>query len=327
MLFTLLCVTTLAMSFDGYGPGSVFRAVRLFIFVAILWLITPWWGQGDGLGLCRIHRNALVVILTTVVVGMFIAPGRAFAQATGSRLGGTLWPVPPTQVAHYAAVITGLTIVMWLSKTLSLRWAMPVTVVSFVVLILTHTRTALVGTLVGVLIAGISLFTTRRRVRQAFAVALVVSAVVVVCFAPFIVHWFARGESNQQLTGLTGRSTVWTEVLAQPRTEVHVLFGFGPSNDSFNGLAIDSSWISTYLDQGLVGDVIIGSALLLVLLKALFSPRGPGRAIALFLVCYCLVASFTETGLGDASPYILDLAVAVSVLVQPLLASKAVLTE
>jgi hypothetical protein len=46
-------------------------------------------------------------------------------------------------------------------------------------------------------------------------------------------------------------------------------------------------------------------------------PRGPARAIALFLLVYCLIASFTETGLGAASTYLLDLTIAASVLVGP----------
>ena len=71
------------------------------------------------------------------------------------------------------------------------------------------------------------------------------------------------------------------------------------------------------LDQGLVGDVIDGSVLLLLLLVACFSPRGPRRAVALFLVVYCLIASFTESGLGEASPYLLDLTVAMSILMTP----------
>jgi hypothetical protein len=43
-----------------------------------------------------------------------------------------------------------------------------------------------------------------------------------------------------------------------------------------------------------------------------FAPPGPRRAVALFLVTYCLVASYTETGIGDMSTYILSLLVASS---------------
>ena len=45
--------------------------------------------------------------------------------------------------------------------------------------------------------------------------------------------------------------------------------------------------------------------------------RGLRRAVALFLITYCLVASITETGLGDASPYLLELVVAASLLAAP----------
>jgi hypothetical protein len=36
--------------------------------------------------------------------------------------------------------------------------------------------------------------------------------------------------------------------------------------------------------------------------------------VALFLIVYCLIASVTETGLSNASPYVLDLAVAAALL-------------
>jgi hypothetical protein len=42
--------------------------------------------------------------------------------------------------------------------------------------------------------------------------------------------------------------------------------------------------------------------------------RGPRRAVGLFLVVYCLIASITETGLGNPSPYILDLTAALALL-------------
>ena len=58
---------------------------------------------------------------------------------------------------------------------------------------------------------------------------------------------------------------------------MEVFFGTGMSDDSFNGLPVDSSWYSTYMDQGLVGDVIIGLVLALLLVMALLSPRGPTR--------------------------------------------------
>jgi len=107
---------------------------------------------------------------------------------------------------------------------------------------------------------------------------------------------------------------VWSGLFAQPRPLLEQLFGSGLSNKSFNGLAVDSTWASAYLDEGWFGMTVIASMLLLLLLLAATRERGPQRAVALFLTVYCLVAAFTETGLSDASPYLLDLTIAATLL-------------
>ncbi len=221
-------------------------------------------------------------------------------------------------MVHYAAVLVGMTVVLWLAGASRSKWTGVVIAAGFVVLLLTHSRIALVAMLLGILVGGLSLFLSRQRVRRAFVVAIVVVGIGALSFAPLVTRWFERGENPQALSQLTGRTNVWSALLAQPRTEANTLFGYGMSNDGFNGIPIDSSWLSTFQDQGLVGDVLDGLVLLSLLLVALISPRGPGRAIALFLVVYCAVASITETGLGQPSTYILDLVVAMSVLMPPL---------
>ena len=84
-----------------------------------------------------------------------------------------------------------------------------------------------------------------------------------------------------------------------------------------NGLPIDSSWISIYQDQGIVGEVLVSAVLMLLLLTALCRARGPTRAMALFLIVYCIIAGVNESGLGGASQYLLDLTVAASLLTFP----------
>ncbi|MDQ4033263.1 MAG: O-antigen ligase domain-containing protein, partial [Actinomycetota bacterium] len=43
-------------------------------------------------------------------------------------------------------------------------------------------------------------------------------------------------------------------------------------------------------------------------------PPSPARACAVFLIVYCLIASYTQVGLGDASGYLLHLVVAAALL-------------
>ncbi len=110
---------------------------------------------------------------------------------------------------------------------------------------------------------------------------------------------------------------MWAAIAQRQTTMLQELFGTGLGNKSFDGLAIDSNWVATHLELGRVGVAIVVAFLLLLFLAAMTRPAGPRRAIALFLVVYCVAASFTETGLGDASPYLLDLAVAASLVAAP----------
>jgi hypothetical protein len=299
--------------------GTVYRTLRLAGFCATLWLLTPWWGRRDLL-LLRCHLGAISIILVSVILGLMAAPSTALSQG---RLSGTLWPFPPTDVAHFSAVMTGLVVVLWFSRRLSGRVALPITIVAGAILLLTHTRTALVAMLVGILVAGLSLVLARSRVRKLF---LALGAIVLIGFVVFstaIMDWLDRGEGTQQLSNLTGRTTVWSAVVNDPRNKFEVLFGFGLSNKSFNGLPIDSNWLAAYLDLGLFGVVICAAILLFLLVSAYFQPRGPERALALFLITYCLLSSFTETGLSDASIYLLEVTLAASMLVPPLIDRSA----
>ena len=130
-----------------------------------------------------------------------------------------------------------------------------------------------------------------------------------------IATFLIRGENAQQLTSFTGRTDVWHAILSEPRNAFQKLFGFGLSNLSFNGLSIDSNWVGSYFDIGLVGAILTGVLLLFVLVNAYFQPLGPPRALALFLVTYCLISSFTETGLSAPSLYMIELTLAASLLV------------
>ena len=162
VLATVLAAGALMMSIRDQVSivGSDYRAIRLIVFVSVLWLLTPWWGRKDML-LLRCQLRALTIVLGTVLLGLAIAPGKAFAFE--GRLSGSIWPIPPTQVAHYAAITAGLATVLWFSGLMRRNLAALMFCGSVVILILTHTRTALIALLAGILVVGLSLFTGRRR--------------------------------------------------------------------------------------------------------------------------------------------------------------------
>jgi hypothetical protein len=124
-------------------------------------------------------------------------------------------------------------------------------------------------------------------------------------------------QSVEEASQLTGRTKVWTSISGLQRPWLEEVFGSGLSNKSFNGLPIDNNWLAVYLDQGWFGVIIDAALLIILILLAATHQRGIRRAAALFLITYCAVASITETGLGDASPYLLELVLAASLLAAP----------
>jgi len=312
VLMALLVVQALMVSIHSeFLLGSTFRATRFLGFVATLWLLSPWFGRRD-MTLLRCHLWCLVPVLASVVLGVLVAPGVAFSF--DGRLSGVIWPVPPTQVAHYAAVLLGTTALLWMCQVISGRVALICIVGCGLILVGTHTRTALVALLAGVVVGAASLFLGNSRVRRTSAWGLVLAFGVAALFANEIKAWALRGQSGQDVGKLTGRTDVWNAVIHTPRTHLADLFGSGMSNLSFNGLPIDSNWVGTYLDLGLAGALIDALLLVTLLVVALTSERSPQRALALFLVVYCLFASITETGMSNPSPYLLDMVVAASLI-------------
>jgi hypothetical protein len=225
-----------------------------------------------------------------------------------------------TQVAQYAAVAAGMMVVLWLARMLSGRATLVGVVFAMALLLLTHTRTALVGLVAGILMAGLSLFTINARVRKFFAAGAALVTVGIITVSGVVTTWLARGENAQGLASLTGRTNFWALVLDEPRTRFQEIFGFGLTNASINGLPIDSNWLSSYQQEGLWGVTICAVMLLWLFVNAFFQPYGVRRSLALFLVTYCLLASFTEDAFTNVSTYLLYLVVAASLLVTPVTA-------
>jgi hypothetical protein len=311
-LVTLLFVETAVAALDPQHFGTEYRTVRLAMFIVALWLLTPWWGRDDLL-LVRAHLVCLACLLGSTLLGLFVDPG--LALSFDGRLAGVIWVIPAPQVAHYSAVMIGLVVMLWFGGIMRGKTTAVIAAVAGLMLLMTHTRTALLGMAVGILIAGLSLISAKARVRRFFATAATIVGLAIISASSLLTTWLARGEGTQQLSTLTGRTNVWGPLLAFPRNRFEELFGFGLNNSSFDGLAIDSTWLSTYNEQGILGCVISGIMLLFLLLTAYFQPRGVKRAIALFLITYCLIASFTEDGFSDATTYLLDMTVAASCLV------------
>lgn len=320
-LLTLLLVPSVISSVNlESGFGALFRCARFALFVGTLWLLSRWWN--GSLTFVRHHIRIYFAVLGSVAAGALISPGAAMPEIYGGRLVGALWPLTPPQIGQYAAVIIGLTVLLLLGRRTDRVSAAVVIVPSFVLLALTHTRTATLGLLIGLVLAIGSLVLTSAAARRFFAWTVVCAAVAVVGFSSALQAWFLRGQTQEYFSSLNGRAKVWDALLAAPRRTSEQLFGAGLGDKSFGGLPIDNSWLAVYQEQGLTGAVIVATIIAVLGGVALLRPPSLSRACALFLISYCAIASYTEAGLGDASPYLLHLAVAASLLATPAAATR-----
>jgi O-antigen ligase len=313
-LYSLLAASALIASlrFEA-GKGAIFRSGRFAIFLVALWLLTPLWGRRDQI-LLRWHVICLSAVVGSVVLGYMVAPG--VATEAGGRLAGDLWPIPPTQVGHYAAMLAGTAFILAVARRMRARVAVPLAVIAFAVLLQTRTRTALIGVIVGALCGLLVLSPVRRRARQILIVVIVLGTLFMTVFRAEVAHWYTRGETAETVSSFNGRKTVWDALMHAPRTQFELIAGHGLTDKSFNGIAIDNSWLAVFQDEGLIGVSLCAAIFVSLLLLALTRRAGPALAVAVFIIVYCLIAATTETGLGDVSPYILDLTVAAALLAQ-----------
>jgi hypothetical protein len=316
LLLSLLVVVSVVYSADlQSGFGALFRCARFALFVGTLWLLSRWWDDGETF--VRHHIRMYFAVLGSVAAGLLVSPGAALPDLYGGRLVGALWPLTPPQIGQYAAVIIGLTVLLLLGRRTDRTSAAVIIVPSLVLLALTHTRTATLGLILGLALAIGSLLLTSAAARRFFTWAVVCATVAAVGFASALQAWFLRGQSKENFSSLTGRAKVWDALLAAPRTTSEQLFGVGLGDKSFGGLPIDNSWLAVYNEQGLTGVGIVAAFLLVLGGVALLRPPSLERACAIFLISYCAIASYTEAGLGDASPYLLHLALAAALLATP----------
>ncbi|MFI0808902.1 O-antigen ligase domain-containing protein [Streptomyces echinatus] len=316
LLLSLLLVPSVISSVDlESGFGALFRCTRLALFIGTLWLLSRWWDGGPTF--VRHHIRMYFAVLGSVAAGLVISPGAALPDLYGGRLVGALWPLTPPQIGQYAAVVIGLTVLLVLDHRTDRTSAAVVIVPSLVLLALTHTRTATLGLLIGLALAIGSLILTSAAARRFFTWAVLCAVVAAVGFASALQAWFLRGQSQENFSSLTGRAKVWHALLVAPRTTTEYLFGTGLGDKSFDGLPIDNSWLAVYNEQGVTGIALVAAVIVVLGGVALLRPPSLSRACAIFLISYCAIASYTEAGLGDASPYLLHLTVAASLLAAP----------
>ena len=315
-LYSLMAVIGLLPPLGGRaGLGSMFRAVRFVLTLLLLLQLVPVFARDRYIPL-RGHLAMMKLITVSTLVAM--ALGKGFDNE--GRLITQLPALTAPGLAQWTALFSFLLVFGMLRRAIPVRSGLMWLAGSTVCLLLSHSRTPLVAGGAGFVAGLLAMFVSSQRARRLVSWTLFTVPVAALMFGPAVQAWFLRGQDQSQLNTLTGRTKAWAKVYAFPRDVYSRLFGVGLTDKSIEGLPIDSGYLSVYHEQGRIGVAVITIIFVVFLARILTRRPSMARAVALFLVVYVLIASYTETGIGDMSSYVLHLMLAMVLVVLPVVA-------
>ena len=168
LVLTLAAVVAVMSSIHSeFMVSSTYRSARYLTFLLVAWLLTPWWGRRDML-LLRCHRLCLAVVLGSVLLGA--------ATSSGAALGGGSCPVScgrclPHRWRTMRRPCSARRSCCGCARCSPVDTRPSIVSVSGVLLVATHTRTALIGLFAGLVVGGASLFLVNARVRRTASTA------------------------------------------------------------------------------------------------------------------------------------------------------------
>jgi O-antigen ligase len=250
-------------------------------------------------------------VLLAAVAGLILSPASAVVPIAGAdptpRLRG-IFPVIAPDLLGFMAVIGLLYLAARVGPSWTLRPGVRVglAAVYVVVLLLTRARVSLVLLLIGLIVLVVQ--DARRRTRLGLLLPLVgVAAVCVLSlYAGQITTFVSRGESSQALSTLTGRTVTWHQ--AQQAWAEKPLTGYGfyaghrlGALASLEAQNLDSMWIETLLDVGLIGAVPLAGLVIAGAFALGRRRRAPSRQLAVAIYATALASSFVNPSLQQAN--------------------------
>jgi len=305
------CLIALASSMWSIDPrATVLKAVILATFYAsVMRLVATYPSRSAALNGVATMVHGILVWITLQLV---LLPGLSFAPdpTTGMRRLNSFLPSISANPLSYLCLVGILAILLKIGPA----WAIRHAPVRFLLLALyvvelgaTRTRTALV---VGVLIIGTSLmFALKRRPFMVSMVALFSASVGLVAYTERSVvrDFLIRGQSEQSLTTLTGRTNIWHVALESWRIQPWQGYGYyaghrlGLPGLPGNGLQsnLDSTWIETLVDVGIVGACALVLCVLALSIRLLLwrTEQWEIKLWACMTVLYGLIVSFVNPSL------------------------------
>ncbi len=281
---------------DGTLPAAVI-AVRLLILATTVLLVVR-------------HFPAPVVFRSLLgsmaLIGIFSAILGIGRVLSGHRLAGTVPALNPNDLALLCAVpAIGLLYEMTTTHR-SWTYRLPLFIVLVGIVWLTGSRTGLLAMIVAVIL--VILGSGRARIRTIVSIIAVVPLTfAVLMYTDIVSSIIARGGSTQaDLLTLTARTTAWQAVLNTPNDTWRRWIGSGldlrqvkVSGQYWQQQVIDSSWVSSLAQVGVIGVTLLAA---LTLLTVVWSVRARRlRTFTTPLLAFILLRSFLESGLLDVN--------------------------
>lgn len=296
-VFLLLYVTVAtfgAFAAEDLVPSAILAVRVLMLATAAVLLLVSY----------RVDIVLRSLLWAMAIVGL-LAVGTGLVLGSGGRLGGGIPPLAPNEIALLCGVPAlgviwrnlvhagGRFDLLGLALLLGAVW-------------LSESRTGLAALIVAVLL----MLGQARSLRPAVMAAVVAAggaAVAVLLTTDLLSGYFGRSDEGS-VTTLNSRTIAWTAALELPQTPYAWFMGGGLAlkripvqGQYWNEQGLDSSWVSAWVQGGLICVVILLLWIVSAFVASLRSPR-PYRMLFSGVLLFQLIRSFLESGLIDATP-------------------------
>ena len=249
-------------------------------------------------------RTISSLLAAMATIGLVAGVAGIGTLASEGRLRGGFPPISPNELAGLLlAPLVGLFFIM-VSRKVTVGNS-----VLFVVLLsaiyLTGSRTGLAA--LAISFALVVLMSPRiSRAVAICALAAIPIGYALAVFTDLIGEVVSRGEGTNRLLTLNSRTVAWEVVLSIPSDTWRWWIGAGlalkviPVSERFRDeQVIDSSWISSLAQSGVIGTALLATLVVVTLIRV--SRANPHRPVMLPLLALILVRSFLENGLVESS--------------------------
>lgn len=290
---TYLAVTVIGGMAGGSVTTAAILAGRVAMLAAAVTLIFSAYGTRDAI------RGLLIAMW---IIGSICAVTGIKSLANG-RLAGGLLPLSPNVLAMlFGAPAVGLA---WRYLHLKRRRFDLVGVGILILLVFaTGSRTTFLATVIVIILIGVQ----ARRIPKVVVIAAFLLVPVVLylfAFTPFLSGFFERG-GGASVGTLNSRTIAWSAAFDSNVGFWQQWFGgglqiktVGVTGTYWSTQVLDSSWVSGYVQAGLVGLIVLCLWSVSTLITALRCERS-SRALLVGLAVYALIYSVMASGLIDS---------------------------